>query len=277
METWHHFDYEHSLPELDRLSIEFGGLQDEVVFVVQDFIKTDVEIGYDGWCVDGEFPEASFQGYEKKDELYLGSLRTIDQLPKEVKLINEALAPLLKKFQYRNFFATEIRIKDGTPYFIDPTLRMPGLTGEQMLETCSNLAEVIWYGAHGKMIKPKYKYSFAAEATMHYTAGGEWKFIKVPEKIKQWVKLLHYCKVDDTYHFPPSEKDEVGVILGLGDSIESAIGALKKNIKAMDKEPIKVKLDGFYDLLEGIEDAAKYGITFTDDKLPDISKVLHDE
>lgn len=277
METWHHIDAEHSLQELDRLAVEFGGLQDKITFVVQDDIETDVEIGYDGWCVDGQFPEASFQGYEKKDELYLGSLRTWDQLPKEVKTINEALAPLLKKFEYRNFFATEIRIaKDGTAYFIDPTMRMPGLTGEQMLETCSNLADVIWHGAHGDLIEPKYKYTVAAEATLHYTAGGKWKLVKIPKKIKQWVKLLHYCELDEMYHFPPSEKDEIGVVLGCGDSIEEAIHALQKNIKAMGEEPIKVKLDGFYDLLEGIEDAKKHGITFTDQKLPDISKILHD-
>lgn len=276
METWHHIDIEHSLAELDRLAVEFGGLQDAVTFVVQDDIETDVEIGYDGWSVDGQFPEASFQGYEKKDELYLGSLRTWDQLPKEVKLINEALAPLMKKFQYRNFFATEIRIKDGTPYFIDPTMRMPGLTGEQMLETCTNLADVIWHGAHGDLIKPEYGYTFAAEATMHYSCGGEWKAVKIPEKISQWVKLLHYCKLDGMFHFPPSEKDEIGVMLGCGDSIEEAISSLKKHLKSLGDEPIKCKLDGFFDLMQGIKDAANHGIIFTEEALPDITKIIHE-
>ena len=274
METWHHLDFEHSRPELDRLAAEFGGLQDHVVFVVQDVIETDVEIGYDGWCVDGQFPAESFQGYEKKNELYLGSLLAADKLPKEVQRINKALAPLLKQFGYRNFIATEIRVKDGVPYFIDPTLRMPGQTGEQMLETCSNLADVIWHGANGQMLKPVFKYKFAAEATMHNTAGGEWGVLKIPDKVKQWFKLYHYCKADGFYHFPPKVNMEFGVVLGCGNTIEAAIDALKVNLDAIKEEPVKCKLEGFVDLLRDIKDAEKQGVTFTTQKIPSPVSVL---
>lgn len=269
METWHHIDYEHSIPELDRLSVEFGGMQNYVKFVVQDYIKTDVEIGYDGWCVDGEFPSQSFQGYEKKNELYLGSLLSADKLPKEVKLINEALSPILKEMGYRNFIATEIRIKDGVPYFIDPTMRMPGQTGEQLLETCSNLAEVIWHGSRGELIDPEFKYKFAAAATMHYTAGGEWKVLKIPKEIEQWVKLYHYCKVDDLYHFPPKSNDELGVVLGCGNTIEKAIDSLKDNLEYLKSESVKCKLEGFAELLKDIKEAEKFGVKFTTQKIPD--------
>lgn len=268
METWHHLDMEHSAPELDRLATEFGGLQDTVTFVVQDFIATDVECGYDGWCIDGEFPDASYQGYEKKNELYLGSLLKKEDLPDEVKQINEALAPLLKKFGYRNFFATEIRVKDGVPYFIDPTMRMPGQTGEQMMETCSNIADIVWHGAHGEMVKPIFKYNFAASATMHYTAGGEWSMIKIPKKIRQWVKPFHYCMLGDMCHFPPKSNDELGVILGAGDSIEEAIEVLMENVEAMKEEPIKCNTSGFLDLMNCIRDAEEHDIFFTDDKIP---------
>lgn len=274
METWHHIDIEHSAQELDRLAVEFGGLQNTVTFVVQDYIETDVEIGYDGWCVDGEFPEQSFQGYEKKNELYLGSLLSKNELPDAVQKINKALSPLLKKYGYRNFFATEIRIKDDIPYFIDPTMRMPGQTGEQMLETCSNLADVIWQGAHGILIKPEFKYKFAAEATMHYTAGGDWKILSIPENVRQWVKLGHYCKLDDYYHFPPKTNDEVGVILGVGNTIKEAVVSLLGNIDALEDEPIKCRVEGFMDLLNCIRDAKDYGIHFTSQKIPDLTDVI---
>lgn len=276
METWHHIDFAHSLLQLDHMAIEFGGLQDEIIFVVQDYIDTDVEIGYDGWCVDGEFPSKSFQGYEHKNELYLGSLLPQDKWPEEIKKINAALSPLLKKFQYRNFIATEIRVKDGVPYFIDPTMRMPGQTGEQLAETCSNLAEVIWYGAQGELIEPEFAYKFAAAATMHYTAGSdcEWKILKVPDEVKQWVKLYHCCKLDKVYHFPPMSNDELGVILGCGNTIEEAIDNLKGNLSYLDNEPIKCKLDGFVDLIEDIKEAEKHGIKFTSKKIPDPKSVL---
>lgn len=274
METWHHIDADHSDAELDRLDIEFGGLCDEIVFIVQDHIKTDVETGCDTWCIDGKFPEKFSQGYEKKNELYLASIVDGDKLPEVIKTVNEALAPLLKEFKYRNFMATEIRVKDGVPYFIDPTMRMPGQSGEQLLETCTNLADIIWYGSNGVMVEPDFKYKFSAAATMHYTAGGEWMVLKVPEKVKKWIKLYHYCKRDDIYHFPPNDSGELGVVLGMSNTIEGAIEKLKEHLEEMKGEPIECKLEGFVELLKDIEDAEEHGIEFTTQEIPDPKKAV---
>jgi len=274
METWHHIDYDHSKPELDRLDIQFGGLKEEIVFVVQDHIKTDVETGCDTWCIDGKFPTKFSQGYEKKNELYLASIVDEMKLPEVIKTVNDAMSPLLKEMKYRNFMATEIRVKDGIPYFIDPTMRMPGQSGEQLLETCTNLDEVIWHGANGEMIEPDFKYKFSAAATMHYTAGGEWMVLKVPEKIKKWVKLYHYCKRDDIYHFSPKEDGEVGVILGCSNTIEGAIEKLKEHLEELKDESIECKLEGFVELLKDVEDAEEHGIEFTTQKIPDPKKVV---
>lgn len=277
METWHHIDMEHSFQELDRLDLEFGGLKDTVQFVVQDYIKTDIETGYDGWSIDGKFPNQSFQGYEKKDELYLGSVLTHDELSDQIKLVNEAMSPILEEYSYRNFFATEVRIKDDVPYFIDPTLRMPGMTGEQLTETCSNLAEVIWYGAQGVLIEPEFKYRFAASATMHFktkNAKEGWMLIKVPEKIKQWVKLSHHAFLDGMYHFPPKDNGELGLVIGVGNSIEEAVKMVVKNVKVLKDEPVYCELEGYCELVDDIKEAEKYGIHFGDSKLPDLKDIV---
>ena len=144
METWHHISWGHSRLYLDELAVEFGGLKDEIVFVVQDDLETDVEIGYDGWTVDGQFPSAVFSGYEKKNELYLGSWLDAENLPDVVKEINSAISPVLDGYGYRNMLATELRVKDDVAYFIDPTFRMAGQTQEHLTNTCDNLPEVIW-------------------------------------------------------------------------------------------------------------------------------------
>ena len=88
METWFHLDWEHSQRKMEELAVEFGGVKELIVFVVQDDIEGD-EIGYDGWCVDGWFPDESFQGYEGKNELYLGSRLLYEDLPEEITFINE--------------------------------------------------------------------------------------------------------------------------------------------------------------------------------------------
>lgn len=269
METWHHLDYEHSKRDLDHYAVEFGGVQEHVVFVVQDDIPGALEIGYDGWCVDGQFPAMSYQGYEKKNELYLGAATRYADLPKEVRRVNEAMAPLLKQYGYRNFIATEIRVKDGTPYFIDPTLRMPGQTGEQLLETCANLADVIWHGANGELIAPKFIYDFAAEATLHYTGvEDEWKTLRIPKDIERWVKLVHYCMVDGVYQFPVARNDEVGVVLGSGKTIQAAIDACRSNFEKFKQEPVKAQLEKFADLLAEIQKAQREGVKFTSQRVP---------
>lgn len=276
METWHHIDEDHSSQELDRLANEFGGLQDTITFLVQDFIKTDVEIGYDGWCIDGKFPSSAFQGYEKKDQLYVGGLVSYDKLPEQVRIINEALAPLLEEYGYRNFFATEIRVKDGVPYFIDPTLRMPGVTGEQLTETCANLAEVIWQGANGVMVEPDFKYKYATAAIMHAKGESEgWKILKVSDDVRRWVKMLHFCKLGDLYHFPPRFNDELGTLIGAGNTISKAVEALKEHYDYLHEEPVCCEMETMCKFIEEIGES-EYGLPFSEEEIEKVDKILSD-
>lgn len=274
METWHHIDYEHSRRELERLALCFGPMQDKVVFVVQDAINSEedspvLEVGYDGWAVDGQFPPASYQGYEKKNQLYLGSRLDAKELPEAVTFVNERMAPVLADYGYRNFWATEIRIKENVPYFIDPTARMAGQTMEHLLETCSNLADVIYQGAAGNLIAPEFTAPFAAEATLHYTAENEgWKTLCVPESVARWVKLYRYCCIDGIYQFPPHKSDELGVIVGNGETIEEAVEALKEHFAEIENEPVSIELAGFADLIEQIKEAEAEGVEFSDKPLP---------
>lgn len=277
METWHHQDYAHSQRVLEKLAVTFGPLKERIVFVVQDSVPDAREIGYDGMFTNGEFPEDSFQGYEKKNELYLGSCRSWKELPEAVRAVNEAFVPELSRYGYCNFWATEIRwLSDDEFYFIDPTARMPGQTGEQTLETCDNLPEVIWQAANGNNIPPVFNSKCAAEATMHYTAGSpeDWKTIGLPDQVKAWAKLYHYCEADGLYHFPPHKSDELGVLMGVGDTVQEAIDHLKENAEVLKDEPIRMEMNGFVDLLKDIEKAEEEGMEFSDKPLPEPATVI---
>lgn len=276
METWRHQDWLHSMRKLDEMAVTFGGLKEEVVFVVQDKIDSDVEIGYDGFSIDGQFPGKTFQGYEAKNELYAGSCLTTEELPDQIKEVNEAMAPVLKGYGYRNFIATEIRVMDDVGYFIDPTMRMPGQTGEQLLETCKNLAEVIWHGANGELVEPDFVAKYAVEATLHYKEHEEhlWKVLKIPEKVRRWFKLYHYCETEEAIWFPPHKSDEPGVVLGIGDTVEDAIEHLKENLEAVKEEPVSADIAGFADLFKSIKEAEAHGMKFADEEIPDASLVV---
>lgn len=279
METWFHLDWEHSADYVRELWVAFGDAP--VVFVVQDEIAGNpdspvLEIGYDGATVDGEFPCCSFQGYEKKNELYLGSLLDYKDLPKVVCEVNDAMRPVYRDYGYRNFNATELRVREGKAYFIDPTMRLAGQTMEHQFKNCKNLAEFIWKGAQGELIKPEFEFPFVAEGTLHYKGSAEgFKTLVLSDEIKPWVKLYHYyvnergvCK------FPPACNDECGVIIGGGSDIEESIESLKEHVEALGDEPVSVNVAEFADLLKQIEDAEAEGIQFSDSPVPDPASAI---
>lgn len=271
IETFHHLDHEHSVPMLRYLADEFGGVSDKIVFIVQDPIPDAQEVGYDGFCIDGKFPQRSFQGFEKKNELYLGSCLEKEEMPEMVQRVNEAIAPILKEYGYRNFLATEIR----NEFFIDPTPRHAGQTQEHLQDTCTNLAEVIWAGANGELLEPEFKAKVAAEATLHYTGCDEdWKVLRISKEAKPWFRLTGYCQEGDLFHFPPGKNDEVGVVIGSGDTVEDAIEDLKEHLALAGDEPIRCDMKGFVDIVADIKKAEKDGVHFTDKPLPSVASLV---
>jgi hypothetical protein len=266
METWHHLDYEHSLPMLRYLAATFGGVSETITFVVQDPIPDAQENGYDGYSVDGQFPSRSFQGYEKKNELYLGAWLPAKEMPENVLRVNEAIAPKLKSINYRNFFATELRDE----FFIDPTPRMAGQSQEHLLENCTNLADIIWAGANGTLLEPEFKHKFGASATLHYEdiPGEGWRSVRIPSKAQRWFKMGNYCQDGEIYNFPPCHSDEIGVVIGMGDTIEATIADLKTHLKAIEDEPVCAEVEGFADILRDAAKAQEAGEGFTKAPIP---------
>lgn len=276
METWKHFNAQYTARKLEELAKKWGPLKEEITFVVQDEIEDAQEIGFDGWCVDGFYPPESFQGYEKKNELYLGAKLAYDRLPEQVQYVNQKFAAILADYGYRNFWATELRVQGDTPYFIDPTARMPGQTGEQLLRTCKNLPEIIWQGAHGELVAPVWAHTHAAEATMHYTAAAaeDWKTLAVPDEAEPWTMLYHCCKLDGAYHFPPHKSDELGIVMGVGGSTKAAIEDLYSHIELFKDAPVSFHTNEFPDLIVQIDEAEKKGLEFSPTPTPDPEEVL---
>lgn len=279
MESWHHQNYEQSLPMLDHLAVEFGPLQNAIPFIVEDPLPTEIEVGYDGFCIDGHFPSLGMQGYEIKDEALIGSVQKYTDMPKEVLEINESLAPVLRDFQYRNFFSTEIRVVNGNPYFIDPCCRCPSPSIEIQYELWSNLGQCIWEGADGILIDPKPVGNFGVEAIIDHKGDySRWRVLEIPDEVRQWTKLFWYTKHDGMYAIPPLPHigDAVGVVVGIGDTIQQAIDHLNGNVDILtDKQDcLNVHVHALSDALEKIREAEKKGIEFTDQPVPKPETVM---
>ena len=271
-ETWHHQNMKLSEPILDHLAVKLGSAKEIIPFVVCDAIPADLEVGFDGFCIDGQFPKIALQGWERKDLSYIASVQNYEDLPKQVVQVNEAMAPLLKDFRYRNFWSTEIRITDdGTPYFIDPTCRCPSPATEAQLELYDNLGEIIWEGAHGNLVDPNPVAKFAVEAMIYHNEDADgWRSMEIPDEVRQWVKLYRVCKINGAYHIPPGENkmDEIGAVVGIGDTIKEAIDHLHETVEELKDQPVAIRTEALYDALTEIQEAEKKGIEFTEQEVP---------
>lgn len=232
METFHASTFRNIEPRLDELDHAFGARKDLVEFVVESPIKADVEVGFDGFSVDGKFPSRALYGVEKKDAGYVGQVVPYSSLPSSVREVNAKMAPLFRQLNYRGFWSSEIRVKDdGTAYLIDPCCRMASPPGELYQYLITNLAEVIWHGAAGEMVEPKYRYKFGAELILKSPwAEQHWQPVDFPAEIREHVKLHYLSVIDGRSYFVPQaiEMPEIGAVVAGGDTREAAIKAVIK-------------------------------------------------
>lgn len=279
LETFHHIDYELSQTKLDELACRFGPLQERMPFIVVDPIECIAEVGYDGYCIDGQFPKQSAYGIECKNKGYIGTMKKYSSLPKSVKEVNAALSPVLKTFRYRQFWSTEIRVTDDSAFFIDPTCRLGMPSGDAQLALYDNVSEIIWHGAAGKLVDPKPKAMFAAQALMsHSGREGTWRTLHIPDEVYDFVRLLYPCKIGDVYGISPSSKceDTIGSVIGVGDTLEEAINHLKDNAEALKQQPVTVHVESLVDVLRDIREGEAEGIEFTPQQVPEPASVIEE-
>lgn len=255
-ETFRHDDYSLTEPILDKLDHELGAIKNTLEFIVEDEIISDMEIGYDGFVIDGQFPQNSMFGIETKDCSFMLKTLQYDELPKQVRLINEKLIPYFKERQYRMFFDTEIRVtKSKVPYFTDPVYgRLPSPPSEIYQELISNLADICYYGAEGILVEPKFTAKYAGELiiTSNWLSDGNWQAIEFPNSIKNNVKLRYACMIDGKYYCIPQDMPEVGVIVAIGNTVNEVIENLKSIAEKIKGYDINIKVDKIDKTLETI-------------------------
>lgn len=275
MESWHHINYQLSEPRLDELAFRLGPLQSMAFFIVEDCVETEIEVGYDG-IFTGAWPNFAMQGYEKKDCGLLASVMPYDQLPEEVREVNYHLERFLIDSKYRNFLSTEIRVgEDSLPYLIDVTNRTPIPSSAIQIANYKNLADILWHGAAGESVPIEYRAKFGAEA-MIYTdwAHKHWMNVQVTEDVQPYVNLFNSMNLGkEIESVIPSFQDvavignEIGSVIGLGDTVEEAIEECREHAKGVEGMGIEVKSDSFECLLEQIEEAQEKGIKFSDEPI----------
>ena len=272
-ETFHWRNWEMDKAELDKYGVRFGPAQERITFYVFDPIDTEIEDGVDTYCIDGKFPELVIHGMEAKDRAFLAAFQNLANLPEEVRKVSEAFAPILGAFGYRQFFSSEVRITpEKQSYFIDPTTRLGSPPSQVMCEMYGNLADIVWHGANGVLIEPEPLHKYGVQAIICGKGDRDtWSAYQFPEELDQWVKCGFCCRIDGLLCFPPdpdATSNDIGWLVGVGDSIKEAIEHLKEHAGLLP-DGVTCEHHHLADLIDEVNEADEAGVPFTEDAVPE--------
>lgn len=262
-ETFFAKDYANIEPRLDALAVKIGPYQDTMRFICEDKIKDAVEFAYDGYSVDGQFPNKTCYGIEAKGRGYLGHFVDYDALPEQLLDMNHAVAPMLAQYQYRNFFAMEARItKDGKPHVIDPACRAGSPPSEMLQNMYSNLPDILWYGAEGICVDPIPEAEWGAELMLHATwAEDHWLAVDLPKQYADNIKLRNFCVVGGKTYITPGSTS-IGAVVATGKTPKEAQERVKKIAEEIRGYTIEVEPEAFDEIDKEIEKLEQLHIKF---------------
>lgn len=264
MESFGALNYDLIEPLLDDLEHQFGAKKNMMEFIVEEEIPDAVEIGYDGWTIDGQFAQGATVGIETKDKGFVMKSGRYEDIPQPLRDINAKLAGTFEQMQYRGFFSSEVRLtKDGKAYVIDPCCRLPSPPSQLYWIMITNWADILWEGAGGTIVEPQFQAKWGAE--MIITSGWaekNWQPIEFPDEIRDNVRITNLTMIDGKYYFVPQEHEmpEIGGVVALGETMDEAIKAVQEvaeDIKGYCIETSKGALDA---AAEQIEKLKEFGI-----------------
>jgi hypothetical protein len=226
-ETFKHNDWSLTEPWLADVEHRIGPKKKIMEFIVEDAIDPAVEVGFDGYCIDGKFSNP-IVGVEIKDEAYLG--KVVKQLPDQLQDINDRLSSTFKAVHYRNFFCSEVRIKGGKGYMLDPCCRIPSPPGNIYTSWFKNLPEILWEGGGGTYVEPQYAATWGAELIFGSEwSNDKWTAIEIPDEFKDNLKLRVRVRVEGKDYVTPGFG--IGGVVAVGSSASSCIDDAKRIAK----------------------------------------------
>ena len=276
-ETFHWRTFGEDETLLCSAAVKLGPLRELVTFYVFTPIDAVLEDGVDSYCIDGQWPETVIHGVECKDKAYLGTFQKYDDLPEVMRAVNDAMSPVLKKFSYRSRFSTEVRItEDGEGYFTDPTCRHGSPPSQCEMEMVKNWGEIMWEGAHGKLVEMEQVAKFGIQALIKVERH-RWWVAAIPRELDKWVKVSFSCMVDGNVCVPPDDDREasthVAWLVATGDTIEETIESLHKH-KELLPDGCSCDVLSLAELIEEIHKVEEMGMEFTDQPVPEPAEVL---
>ena len=265
-ETFRFEDYDIIEPRIVELEHKLGVKKETYEFIVEDEIPNAVEVGYDGFTVDGKFPKVAMMAYEIKDCGMIGVAKAYEQLAEPVKIVNAKLAPGFETSLYRGFFSSEIRYtKDKKPFMIDPCCRLGTPSNELLQELFDGWSQTLWDGAEGVCTTPNVKARFGCLAMINSEfAVNDWLSVHYSRELDEAVKLRFHVRRGAKDYVVPQiiGLPDVGCVVGTGDTLAAAVKQCKERAKEVKGFQVKVNIEAIDKGLEVIKEGEKFGIKF---------------
>jgi hypothetical protein len=141
-----------------------------------------------------------------------------------------------------------------------------------------NVGEIVEGGANGDLVDPVWRAKYGALAIIKSDfAADKWCAVQEDPSIRQWVKWRNYANIEGQGWIIPTEgvkMPEIGDVIGIGDSIEEAIKSCQEHAEKIEGFEVKVSAEALPEALGEISKGEEHGITFTDEKLPDLKKFI---
>lgn len=276
LETSKFRNYDMDKGLLDEWEMEFGPAGEHIRFLVFDKIETELELGADTFCIDGEFPDLMLNGLEAKDEGYLGAVTKRKEMPECVQEVLTKFGPAMAKYGYRNAFSMEIRqVNKDEWYFIDGCQRYPMPGTAAQFSAWSNMPEIIYHGAAGQMVQPEKTTEFVAECVLTMKSDPwAWGKMRFEEGIAEHCHLSNCCMIDGAVCWPPDEHhgSEIGWLVATGDTIEEVVETMKERVKELP-DGVECKIGSLVDLITEVRTAKEADVPFADD-VPEPASVI---
>lgn len=265
-ETFHSENYELVMPLLDKLEGELGPVKNRMIFSVFTPIE-GVELAFDGYTVNGQFPKRVPLGYEVKDMGWSCVVKDYDDLFEPIKEFNSTISETLRINNYRNFFSPEMRVNDkGIGFVTDCCCRQPSPVSEVYYELLTNFSEILWAGGNGEFIEPQYAAEYAMTLVIMCDFAMEhWVGVSFPKEISKWVKLRNYTIVDDVYYVVPNTIDKnecIGVVVSIGKSLDDCASKINKVADQIKGYRVKIPCAVVGEIEKEIEKGKAIGIEF---------------
>lgn len=264
-ESFHAKNYKMVEGRLDGLMVKYGVMADDINFIAEEMLDTDVEIGFDGFFWGEDFVQECFMGYEKSKELILDKKFNISDLPKECKFWLDKMKSLLKSLDYRGAISIEWKCFKGTWYALDICARSMSPGGAGYPQWITNWPELVYKIGKKEKVSMKTDYRFISAIFLESKRSEEQDvFLDFKKENRDKIKLMSACQNKEGDYYAVKPCKTVAIPIGSGNTWQEAIESLKDSCELVDADDLdKGNVGQLDELKKIISNGEKIGISFS--------------